>query len=142
MNKTPTLTQLARRMMTQEVGEIRDSEGLASGVVAVYAKLLTRVSSLVGVMGSIGLFRRSLRLMQAAFPRYTEVLGDEQNGLLNAVGVCLRKQAPDVIREASVALLTAYLELLMTFIGERLTRQLVLEAWPELLTPSSQEKQA
>ena len=70
------------------------------------------------------------------------MLADEQNGILNAIGIYLRNQTPDVARETSVALLTAYLELLVTFIGERLTWQLLHEAWPELITPSSQEKQA
>lgn len=34
-----------------------------------------------------------------------------------------------------MALLAAHLELLATFIGERLTWRLLLEAWPDLLTP-------
>lgn len=41
--------------------------------------------------------------------------------------------------DATVALLAAYLELLATFIGERLTRQLLYEAWPDLVTSPPQE---
>ena len=63
--------------------------------------------------------------------------------MLNAVSASLRTQTPDVAREASVALLTTYFQLLGSFIGERLTRQLVLEAWPGLLTsPSGEETKA
>lgn len=137
------VTELARRVMTHEVGEIQDSEGLASSVVAAHAKFLTNVSSLVGVMGSTALLRRSLMLTHAAFPFHTQVLEDGENDLLNAVGACWRQQAPDLIVEASVALLTAYLELLASFIGGQLTRHIVLSTWPELLTsPSVEEKPA
>lgn len=142
MNETSTLPQLARRLMTQEVGEIRDAEALASAVVAVHAKFLSSVSSLVGLMGSAGLFRRSLRLTEAEFPCYARVRTDELNGLLNAVGVCLRTQTPDVGREASIALLTAYFHLLRSYIGEEVTRHLILETWPELVLSSSREKHA
>ena len=140
MNETPTLPELAARLLTQEVGEIQEAEALASTVVAVLATFLSNVSSLVGVLGSTGLFRRSVRQTQAVFPLYAEVLHDEQNGMLNAVGASLRTQTPDVAREASIALLTAYFHLLGSFIGERLTRQLILEAWPELLAPLSGEE--
>lgn len=44
--------------------------------------------------------------------------------------------------EAMVALLAAYMELLATFIGEPLTRQLLQEAWPDLHVSPSQERQA
>jgi hypothetical protein len=36
-------------------------------------------------------------------------------------------------------LLVTYLELLATFIGERLTWQLLQETWPDLLTSPPQE---
>lgn len=66
------------------------SEALAAAVVTVLATFLTNVSSLVGVLGSTGLFHRSIRLTNAWFPLYTAARRDEQNGLLNAVGMALR----------------------------------------------------
>ena len=44
--------------------------------------------------------------------------------------------------EASVELLAIYIELLTTFIGQRLTEQLLRETWPDLHTSVSEESQA
>ena len=140
MNGTPMLRQIAHRLMTQQVGTRRDVDELALAAVHVYATLLTSLSPLLGDSGSSALLRRSLKLTEATFPCYTEAR-DGKDGLLNAVGACLRKQSPDVAWDASVAVLTAYIELLATFIGERLTRQLLHEAWPDLHISPTQERQ-
>jgi hypothetical protein len=142
MTEHPTLAELARRVMTHEFGEIHDSEALALAAVNAYATFLTSVSSLVGVIAGVALLRRSLRHKEAASVPYSPVLADEQNGLLNALGLWLRTQPPDAAREASIVLLSHYLELVDTFIGDHLTRQLVHDAWPELRMPSSKEKPA
>jgi len=142
MHETPTVTQLARQLMTEEMGAIQDSEGLASAVVAFHTKVLTGVSFLVGVLGSVTLFRRSVWLTQTAFPHYAEVLAAEPSGILHAVGALIEKQPLDIGRESSIALMTTNLEVRMIFIGEPLTRQLVLDAWPVLRAPLSQERQA
>ena len=135
MHESPTLTQLAHEVMTHEVGEIRNSEALAAAAVSAYSKFLTSVSSLVGVMGGVALLRRSLRHKEAPSLPYAQVLADEQNGLLTAIDRSLRTQPPDLARELSIALLANYVELIGAFIGEPLTQQLLLETWPELLTP-------
>jgi hypothetical protein len=140
VHEIPTLAQLARQVMTQEVGESQTSEALAVVALNAYAKFLTSVAALVGTMGSVALLRRSLFKKEPSIP-YTQVLADEQNGLLNAIGHSLRTQTPDAAREASIALLSHYLELLAAFIGERLTRQLVHDAWPERLAPRQRRKQ-
>ena len=135
MHGIPTLTQLAHQAMTHEVGEIRNSEALAVAAVSAYSKFLLSVSSLVGVMGGVALLRRSLRHKEAPSFPYAQVLADEQNGLLTAIDLSLRTQPPDLARELSIALLSNYVELVGAFIGEQLTQQLILETWPELLTP-------
>ena len=78
MNESPRLTELASRLLAREVGEIQEAEAVAAVVVSVLATFLTNVSSLVGVLGSTGLFRRSLRLTNAQFPLYAAVLSDQQ----------------------------------------------------------------
>jgi len=142
MNGTPTLQQVAHRLITQQVGTSPDPDRVASAAVTVYTQLLGTLSPLLGELGSAALLRRSLRLIETAFPCYTEVRRAESDGLLQAVGVCLRRQAPDIASEASGALLATYLELLATLIGERLTRQLLQEAWPELFMSRSEKRHA
>ena len=141
MNGTPMLRQIAHRLMTQQVGTRRDAGELAFAAVNVYATLLTSLSPLLGDLGSSALLRRSLKLTEATFPCYIEVRVAEKDCLLNAVGACLRKQSPDAAWDAAVAVLTVYIELLATFIGEPLTRQLLLEAWPDLHISPTQERE-
>jgi hypothetical protein len=60
--------------------------------------------------------------------------------LLQAVATCLQQQPPDIAREAASALLTSYVTLLATFIGERLTWQLLHDQWPDIVTVHPEEK--
>jgi hypothetical protein len=107
------------------VGNSKTSEEVTAATVAVHAKLLGTLSPLLGDIGSLSLFRRSLKLSEATFPLYSEVQNNDREGLLKALHEILRKQSPNVVLTASVALLAAYITLLETFIGEQLTRQLV-----------------
>jgi hypothetical protein len=142
MSGVPKLQDVAHRLMTQQVGLRPDPDRIASAAITVYTQLLSTLSPLLGELGSAALLCRSLRLTETAFPCYTEVRRAEADGLLYAVGVCLRRQASDIASEASIALLATYLELLTTLIGERLTRQLLQEEWPELLMSESEKRQA
>ena len=72
-----------------------------------------------------------------ALPRNAK-RGDD--AILSALDAYLRRQELEIAREASVALLLTFVELLATFIGERLTWQLLQEAWPDILTVPSKEK--
>jgi len=95
-----------------------------------------RMSSSMGLMASVTLFRRSLHYKEGASIPFALALADKQQNPLNAIGLCLRTQTPDTARESSIGLLARYLELLAAFIGEPLTRQLVRGVWPELLKRS------
>ena len=141
MTSASKLQQTARRLITSQMGANRQPHEPASVAVSVFETLLTTLSPLVGTFGSQALLGRCLTLTATAFPCYAEVRGAE-HALLDAVGACLRKQEPDVAMEATVALLAAYMELLATFIGEPLTRQLLQESWPDLHVSPSQERQA
>ncbi|MDP9132020.1 MAG: hypothetical protein M3M98_02655 [Nitrospirota bacterium] len=139
MTPVSTVREATYRFLTRELGTRRDPEELASAAVAIYEALLKILSPLLGNVGSQALFRRSLNLTKGTFPCYEEARTAKDDALLEAVSACLRQQQPDIAREASVALLIAFVELLATFIGERLTRQLLQEAWPEILTVTSEE---
>ena len=139
MAPVSTVREATYQFMTCELGTRRDSQELASAAVGMCETLLKILSPLLGKMGSQGLFRRSLKLTEGAFPWYGEARTAKEDAVLEAVRACLCQQQQDVAREASVALLTAFVELLATFIGGRLTRQLLQEAWPKILTVPSEE---
>lgn len=128
MNAPQVLGQFAHRAILQEVGPSKTSQEVTAAAVAVHAKLLDTLSPLLGDIGSLALFRRSLKLSEAT------LRSNDREGLLNALQEILGKQSPNVVLTASVALLAAYITLLETFIGEQLTRQLLQDAWPDLHT--------
>jgi len=135
---------LLRRVISQITTHYLDTRGdrdeLALAAVGLCETLLKTLSPLLGKRGSLALFRRSLKLTEETFPCYSEARSAQEDGILNAVGACLRRQKLDVAREATSTLLLTFVELLATFIGERLTWQLLQEAWPDVLTVSSEEK--
>lgn len=138
MQGVPMLRQVARRLTHQQLQARRTSDELATAAVEIFTALLATLSPLLGQAGSLALLRRSVRLSESIIPCYSDIPA-EQDNMIQAVGACLRGQPLDEAREASEALLIAYLELLANFIGERLTLQLLQEAWPGLRTSLSEE---
>ena len=139
MPNGPNMQQIARRMIVSRMGANTHPHELASAAVIVIERLVNNLAPLVGTVGSQALLRRSLKLSEAAFPCYTEVWGAE-HALMDALGACLQKQEADVTKDATAALLTTYLELLASFIGERLTLQLLQNTWPEISIPPPEER--
>jgi hypothetical protein len=83
-----------------------------------------------GKDGFNSLLRRSVALVGASFPpfRGATVGPDDRIEGLNPTGAA----DDELWREAAIAVTAQLLELLVTFIGEPLTRRLVREACPEL----------
>jgi hypothetical protein len=125
MSGVPKLQDVAHRLMTQQVGLRPDPDRIASAAITVYTQLLSTLSPLLGELGSAAALVPEPAADGDRVSVLTEVRRAEADGLLYAVGVCLRRQASDIASEASIALLATYLELLTTLIGERLTRQLL-----------------
>ena len=139
MSGNTIFSQIARRILMQEWGVGRASDQMALATCTVYGKFLVPISVVLGQEGAYALFRYSLRRTQSAFPFYAEVMAADPRTLLDALGACLAKQLPVSILEASIALLTSFLELLATFIGARLTGELLQDVWPDIDPFPSQE---
>ena len=140
MNGVSLLRRVISQVTMHYLDTRRDPDELASAAVRLCETLLKTLSPLLGDGGSQALLRRSLNLAEETFPFYREARNAEGDSLLKAVGACLRGQKLNVSREASIALLLTFVELLATFIGARLTWQLLQEAWPEILTGPPEEK--
>jgi hypothetical protein len=139
MKDVPILRRVIDELTTQHLRTRRDPDELASAAVGMCETFLSILSPMLGNVGSHALLRRSLKLSERTFPCYKETRSADNDQLLRAIGECLRRQELGGAREASVALLTAFFELLATFIGERLTWQVLQEAWPDILTVPSEE---
>jgi hypothetical protein len=137
MSERSVLRQAAHRIMLQEVDARGTSDEIALAAVTVYTKLFVLVSSAVGEAGTHALFRNSLR--RTAFTFFKELHAVEREALLHAIRACVSKQQPDMAVEAAIALLTAFVELLATFIGLRVTCTLLHDVWPDVCTPQAKE---
>ena len=106
----------------------------------VYDKLHVHIAPLVGVAGVQALFVRSAKLAQGEFARFAEVsiLEDGSTKLRE----CLQAQEPAVAMESAAELFGTFFALITTFIGERLTTEVLRKAWPtiEETTPTETPK--
>ena len=131
------LEHVAHRVMTHELGRSRTSDELALAGVGVITKLLVHLSAVIGEAGSHALFRSSLRLTPV--PYLKEIHAQEPQIVMKDVTTALKNQEPDVVEEALIDLLTSFIELLATFVGERLTCELLHDVWPDVITVPPRE---
>jgi hypothetical protein len=127
----PSATQAerAKRLLASEGAPWSSSEECAAAAWRVYEKLNARLSPLLGSAGVQALFVRSAKLAQAEFPSLAEVATPEG---LTRLGPCLQALDLTIAAEAAAALFGTFLELMTTFIGERLTVLVLRSAWPEI----------
>ncbi len=120
-------------------------EGAAGGAATraktaagrVYDKVHVHLVPLVGIAGVHLLFARSARLAQGEFARFAEVSIDEGSTKLREF---LQAQDPAVATESAAALFGNFFTLITTFIGERLTAQMLRSAWPSFDETAPTEK--
>jgi hypothetical protein len=113
----------ARRLLAHE-GASADATTAAG---RVYDKLHAQMAPLVGDAGVQLLFVRSAKLARGEFARLTEVSIPEASTKLRET---LQAQDPALATESAVALFGTFFALITTFIGERLTIQVLRTAWP------------
>lgn len=115
----------ARRLLAHEgVPGSLDAQSAAAG--RVYDKLHAHLAPLIGAAGVQALLVRSARLTQPQF-RFLDVALLEDSLKLSEG---LQAQGPAVAAESAAALFATFFALVTTFIGERLTTQLLRSAWP------------
>jgi hypothetical protein len=127
----PSETQLkkAKQLLASEGAPWSSSEECAAAAWRIYEKLNARLSPLLGLAGVQALFGRSAKLAQAEFPSLAEVATPEG---LTRLGSCLQALDPTVAAEAAATLFGIFLDLMTTFIGERLTVLVLRSAWPAI----------
>jgi hypothetical protein len=111
---------MARRLL--------ELEGGAAG--AVYDELHAQLSPVIGATGVELLFVRSAKLAGGDFTGIAGVSLLEGSAKLRE---CLAARDPLVSPESAAELFATFIALLATFIGERLTTQLLHRAWPAIV---------
>jgi|SRR5579859_6235066 len=126
---SPADEDAARRLLAYEGGNGGTAEECIAAVGRVYEKLDVQFAPLVGSAGFQALLARSAKLMQGEFPCLGERAAVESSTRLRE---CLRAQDPGAIAATAAGLFGAFLGLLTTFIGERLTTEVLRRAWPAI----------
>lgn len=118
---------MARWLLELEGGSSSDERALAAG--RVYDKLYVHLAPLLGKAGVELMLVRSAKAVQGelAFLTESSILGGATK-----LRERLQPPAPALSPDTVVALFGTFLALLMTFIGERLTNQVLRSAWPTL----------
>jgi hypothetical protein len=115
---------------TLQAASARTSRSDAPAAELVNANLRLSLTRFAGTEGFASLLRRALTLTSANMPA---LQGAKVGAAGSVEGLDPIVTQDDVVwQEAAVAVTTRLLELLVTFIGEPLTRRLVREACPEL----------
>jgi hypothetical protein len=117
----------AKRLLANEGNSGRSSAECAAAAWRVYEKLNARVAPLLGPAGVEALFVRSAKLAQAEFVSLAEVATAEG---MKKLGACLQALDPADATEVASTLFGTFLDLMTTFIGERLTVLVLRSAWP------------
>lgn len=115
----PALQDLARRLMALETKCGASSEADECKALRVCEKLRAPLTKFFGIDGYRSLMIRAVAMGKAE----TASLGPVQvqpNGSLDGI----------THRDAAFAVLVHLLSLLVTFVGERMTLRLLLDAWP------------
>jgi hypothetical protein len=126
-------------MLAHEGDVGRSSEECAAAAWRVYEKLNARLAPLLGSAGVQALFVRSAKLAQAQYGSLIEVATP---GGMKRLGAALQSLDPAAATEVATALVGTFLELMNTFIGERLTLLILRSAWPTIedKTPTETQK--
>jgi hypothetical protein len=127
----PSATQVetAKRLLANEGNSGRSSKECAAAAWLVYEKFTARLAPLVGAAGVQALFVRSAKLAQAESVCLTEVATPEG---MTKLGACLQTLRPAEATEVAAVLFGTFLDLVTTFIGERLTVVVLRSAWPTI----------
>jgi len=119
----------AKQLLASEGAPWTSSEECAAAAWRVYEKLNARLAPLLGSAGVQALFVRSAKLAQGNFASLAEVATP---GGLTRLGSCLEALDPIIAPDAAATLFGTFLDLIFTFIGERLAVLVLRSAWPAI----------
>jgi hypothetical protein len=134
------LRKLALRVLAQHSGS-PGAEALTAAARRTYEDLAQVSSPLIGQVGVDALIRRALHVAQREYPW----IGDSREPgqatePLTRLVLALERQEPAVATDGAAAVFAHFAGLLLTFVGEPVTMQLLRKAWPEAFSDASTEE--
>lgn len=148
-NTSPAQLELATQLLAYAS---RSAPDPAAAAAQLYERIFSHLAPIISEMGVHALFARSIVLCST---RYPWLEGGAATGIspleassfpaspIARLGACLKQsQSPPVALEAAEAVFGSFFTLLATFIGERLTAQVLKRAWPEISDLGSVERKS
>jgi hypothetical protein len=129
----PKTRDLARHLLAYEENAGRCSEATESATLRVYEKLRGNLCVLVGVAGFQALAFRALTLARSEVPGL-DAVQVATDGKLQGISEIESPMKADEnwTGKEGVILISSLLGLLLMFLGEALTMNLVLNVWPDV----------
>src|SRR6185295_6594537 len=126
----PTAAQIARakRLLASEGASVGDGAECAAAAGRVYDKLDAFLAPLLGRAGVQALFARSAKLSRGGLASPAEPAAALEDS--TKLSAWLQSLDPAGATETAAVLFGTFLDLITTFIGERLTVQVLRHAWP------------
>ena len=129
---TPAQRDLARWLLEEEMGDLREPEALLDAAERACQKLCQRLARLVTVVGYQALLARALHLARGEFPFLDGVRGGAtEDACFDGLRAKTEGIDPAMLRAALTTVLARVIGLLITFIGDDLTLRLVRDVWPD-----------
>jgi hypothetical protein len=125
------MRDFAHRLMAYEMKENQSSDNKTPAAFQVCEKLRPRLATLMGTTGFRALLLRALALASTQAPGLG-ALRIKPDGSLEWLAGLETQVDTEEIAEGTVVLLVELFGLLVAFVGERLTLQLVCEIWPKV----------
>jgi hypothetical protein len=127
--------------LAYHAGSTADSAAIAAAAHRTYEDLAQLLTPLIGPSGIDALTSRALHLAQDQYPWlvHRREPGQAQGPFAQVVARVKDQDSADAA-EAAGAVLGMLAELLIAFIGESLTTQLLRKAWPDAVSASSPEE--
>ena len=133
--------RLALKVLAHHAGANAGAEAVADAALRAYNHLARVSAQLIGQAGVDALTGRALHLAQQEYPWLVYTREPEQpEAPFSQIVVCLKRQDAAVASEAAGAVFGTLAGLLVTFIGEPLTMQLLRKAWPDAFPDASAEE--
>jgi hypothetical protein len=126
------MRDLAQRLLACEAHSGGSSEPVGSATLRVYEKLRHSLCELAGVAGFQSLASRALTLASSEVPSLSAVRVAADGNLQGMIGIDPPINVEtDQVHEGGVILISRLLGLLLIFLGDPLTMNLIRDVWPD-----------